>query len=680
MEMMASKKHKSRWRYTQIFLLCIYCLIFQTNYAQTSSPLLSYRETVLPILKQECFECHNTKKKKGGLDMTSFHGLINGGLNGAVILEAKPEESPIYFSLLKAADPHMPPKKQLSGESISVVKKWISNLAPNSLDSLKGLDIEKLSHSLNNGGEASGSNSIQSQGLKPPGHLTESGIIDYYINHRLNKKAVEPANISDDRTFIRRVYLDLTGDIPTFQEVLDFVFNGHSDKRIQLIDDLLESDAYAVHMSEIFDTVLMGRRGESWENKRKNNHWFKYLNESFSKNRPWNQVIEELIVARPDSRERSGAVWFLYERENNYQAMAEAVAPLAFGTQMKCAQCHDHPLAHEIKQAHYWAMVAAFNRSKNISTKNGIGLSEAASGGDIEFANLKKETQKATLNFLNGVFVEELESHSPDKKESPNDKYLVPPVKKGEKPESPSIPIFSRRLEFAKAVSTKDNVLAARGMVNRIWAHLLGRGIVHPVDEINSFHPASHPELLDWLSQAYIDNSFDTKWLIRTIMMSDVYQRGRHSDNLVVKDPSLFAGAIEKNISAESLARAISRTLSGTGAVSKTLRSKLIRHFPDLFAVEFNATVQQAMFLSNSPEFNALLKDGDQSLTQRINQLDHNKDKVIMAFNSILLRNPDTEELEKSLTFLDHKSSENNQMIEYLLWALINSPEFMLNH
>src|SRR6185503_1813391 len=124
------------------------------------------------------------------------------------------------------------------------------------------------------------------------------------------------------------------------------------------------------------------------------------LENSFRTNRPWNETVRAMLVARPDKPEEKGAYWFLYDRRDNHQAIAEAVAPLVYGTKIDCAQCHDHPLAREIKQAHYWGLVAAFNRGKNIERGNEI--SESAVGGNMNFTNLKKESQPALVVLLTG--------------------------------------------------------------------------------------------------------------------------------------------------------------------------------------------------------------------------------------------------------------------------------------
>ena len=121
------------------------------------------------------------------------------------------------------------------------------------------------------------------------------------------------------------------------------------------MDRLLAANAYAVRMRQLWDVILMGRpkRGNQ-EDRRKQNGWWTFLETAFRTNRPWNESVRDLLVARPDKPESNGASWFLYERHNEHQAIAEAVAPVVYGTRIDCAQCHDHPLVREIKQGHYW--------------------------------------------------------------------------------------------------------------------------------------------------------------------------------------------------------------------------------------------------------------------------------------------------------------------------------------
>jgi hypothetical protein len=213
---------------------------------------------------------------------------------------------------------------------------------------------------------------------EPPSNMPPAQTVDRFLSMAWKLDKVEPAKGIGDAAFARRVYLDLVGRIPNSQEVSGFASNRARDKRAQLIETLLTSGEYARHMREIFDCVLMERRGGEWENRRTDQKWFAFLEDAFARNRPWNEVVRDLIVARPELPDARGAVWYLYERQNNAQAIAEASAPVVFGLQVKCAQCHDHMVAREIKQAHYWGMVAAFNRSKNVDTPRGPGVAESA--------------------------------------------------------------------------------------------------------------------------------------------------------------------------------------------------------------------------------------------------------------------------------------------------------------
>src|SRR5689334_1503530 len=181
-------------------------------------------------------------------------------------------------------------------------------------------------------------------------------------------------------------------------------------------------------MRELWDVILMGRpkRGNQ-EERRMQNGWWAFLENAFRTNRPWNEAVRAMLVARSGKPEDDGASWFLYERRNEYQAIAEAVAPVVYGTKINCAQCHDHPLAREIKQAHYWGLVAAFNRSKNVQGGNAVG--ESAVGGFVNFTNLKKESQPAVMALLNGRTIEEVRPASDQKEKDSDDNYVDPKAK-----------------------------------------------------------------------------------------------------------------------------------------------------------------------------------------------------------------------------------------------------------
>ena len=178
--------------------------------------------------------------------------------------------------------------------------------------------------------------------------------INHFIRNAWKRQGVTPASRCDDRTFVRRVYLDLAGRVPTVSEVETFLADRRLSRRTHLVDVLLASEDHVEHMADVLDVELMGRAGPGKQAERVKHGWRRYLKDAIRKDRPWNEVTREILLARPQSKDESGAVWFLYERNNQHQAIAESIAPAFFGIRVECAQCHDHMLVDEIKQAHYW--------------------------------------------------------------------------------------------------------------------------------------------------------------------------------------------------------------------------------------------------------------------------------------------------------------------------------------
>jgi hypothetical protein len=342
-------------------------------------------------------------------------------------------------------------------------------------------------------------------------------------------------------------------------------------------------------------------------------------------------------------------------------------------------------VAREIKQAHYWGMVAAFNRSKNVDSEAGPGLAESAIGGFVSFANLKKESQQARLVFFNGRSIDEPWPADGVKEVDAPEKYRVAPPKGKERAVAPADPQFSRRQALAEAV-TRDNPLLARAAVNRVWAMFLGRGLVHPVDLMDSQHAPSHPELLDWLAQDFERSGFDLRRLIRNLVLSQAYQLDSRPAPGKPPADEAFARAIEKPLSAEQLGRSLILATgpwkadgkSGSARDDASVRRALVRDFPNLFAPEYNATLQQALFLSNSPILEPLLQPQAGNLAERLSALPDDKARVKTAFQAVLGRSPDREELQASLAYLaDHPGQGGRSQF---LWALMSGVEFQVNH
>ena len=364
-------------------------------------------------------------------------------------------------------------------------------------------------------------------------------------------------------------------------------------------------------------------------------------------------------MARPETDADRGASWFLYERRNDHQAIAEAVAPVVYGTRIDCAQCHDHPLAREIKQAHYWGLVAAFNRSKNVD--GGSSVAESAVGGFVNFTNLKKESQPAVLTLLGGRTVEEKRPAEGEKPEDRDDLYVDPGAKA-------RVPKSSRREAFADA-ATRGNPLLARAFVNRMWAALMGRGIVHPADEMNARNVPGHPELLDWLAQDFASHRHDIRRLVRGIVLSRPYALGATE-----APPDAFAGAPERPLSAEQLARSW-RVAAGLAPDEDALRKAVVAAIPEVMPKDYNATFQQAQFLTRSPVLGEILKPAVSGTVARLAALPDPAARVREAFLAAHGRMPDAEETAQAGALLAGRSDAPADGVRDLLWALLTSAE-----
>jgi len=632
---------------------------------------------VEPLLDKQCFKCHAGVRQQGGLDIRSLDTILRGGGSGPEIVPGKPAESRIINYISPKADDHMPPdpKKQLTPEEIGILKTWIAMLpVPKSkLATGKSTDNTWVADYL-----ADYRRSLPKRDVFPAS-APASTAIDWFLQSDWKRSKVEPAHLSSDLVFARRIYLDLAGRIPSLDELRQFVADKSSDKRTRLIDTLIASDDYPKHMREVFDTVLMGRPAPNNARARVDRGWNTYLETSFRANRPWNEMVHDMLVARPAEGPTHGADWFLGEKNNSYQAMAEAVAPVAFGVQIKCAQCHNHPLAWEIEQRHYWGLVAVFNRSKNVDTETGPGVAESAVGGFISFANLKKETQPAGLVFLNGKSVAEKVPGANDKEVDSPDLYVVPPAATGKRAHSPAIPKFSRREAFANAV-THDNPQLARAFVNRLWADLMGRGIVAVVDQIDSRHHASHPELLEWLGHDFEQSGYDVKRMVRLIVSSRAYQLDSKPVGKTPPSPDDFARSLDKPLSAEQLLHSL-WIATGTRVEppkATEMEQTFCAKFPDIMAENYNPSLQQALFLTNSPMLDDLLKPTPGSTVTKLMALKTNEARVRDAFSAVLGRAPDTSELQQCQSMLAAQSPEKGA--RNLLWALLTCAEFQVNH
>ena len=629
------------------FPLLLLLLLAGADHASGADPATLWSAKVQPLLDLQCVKCHGPIEQHGGLELDTPAAVLKGGDDGAVVVPGQPEASRLFQNLAADSDQHMPPEKQLTDADREIVREWITALATAPSEPTAQVTAQTT---------------VQPAARREFASVTEA--IDCFIAEGWASRGVQPAAPVDDRTWCRRVSLDLAGRIPTAAECDEFLSLPVETRRSTLVERLLASDDYAVRMRELWDVVLMGRvKREAHEDRRRQNGWWSYLENAFRTNRPWDDIVRELLIARPDSPDTKGASWFLYERRNNHQVIAEAVAPVVYGTRIDCAQCHDHPLAREIKQAHYWGLVAAYNRGKNVEGTTDVA--ESAVGGFVNFTNLKKESQPALVTLLNGRTVPENWPAGDQKEEDTDDKYVDPAA-------SPRVPKFSRREAFADA-ATRDNPLLARGFVNRLWAVLIGRGIVSPVDEMNARNTPSHPELLDWLAEDFAAHDYDIRRLIHGIVLSQVYALGPAVGTV---PPDAFAGARERPLTAEQLSRSW-RIAAGLTPDDQSLRRATIAALPDVSPQDYNATFQQAQFLSNAPALQEVLRPVPGSTAASLAALPDPTARVRGAFLAVYGRSPDAEETAQAAAFLEARSDKPAEAVRDLLWALLTSAEFL---
>lgn len=638
-------------------------LLFSSlTFGQTTTETAQQRweREVRPILSKNCLNCHNEAKTSGQLNLETLSGFVGNSLSGRIIDEKNSHESLLLKVLIPEAESHMPPEGQLSDAEITTIASFIEFLG--TLPDLKAWQTSPQSSPEPVGSEVYPPNL--------PAHL----VIDFAIAKGWSEKGIQPANRTNDAQFARRLYLDLLGRTPTCDELQVFLGSTDSHKRETLIENLLHSPEHAIHLSELLNALFIGRKDAGAVRHAEKVGWFRYLRSAIEQDRAWNEVAAEILLARPASEDQAGAIWYLYSRKNNYQEIAESVSRDFFGVRIDCAQCHDHPLADEILQRHYWGLTAFFNRSTNVDTPKGPRLAESAIGGFSEFANIRGSSAPNELIFLGTDVIPETRPAKDTKEEDREELYTTAPD--GE----PRIPKFSRRTEFVERV-LKNHPLLAQAMVNRLWGHMLGRGFIHPVDAMDSFHPASHPELLQWLSRDFERSGYRLKHLLRSIARSQVYQLdiSPHANH----DPSFFASSIAKPLTAETFQRSLDFTLelkNKEAFYSLENRLAFSQLFPDVLAEESLANVSQGLMLSNSPLMNRFISVQESNLIERLAAEPEPTTVIANLFVSILHRPPDDAEKQRSLEFLSNTMRDRTKLVEDLAWALITSPEFRFNH
>ncbi len=487
-------------------------------------------------------------------------------------------------------------------------------------------------------------------------------LIDSAIDRRLKAEKVEPSPLCSDEEFVRRAYLDVAGKIPPAARASAFLDGKDPGKRARLIDDLLASPDYGRQLADVWQGLLLPRNSDN----RRLMQWYpnltRWLEKQFNDGAGWDRIAHGVLTVTGDvGKEGPGIYWLANSTPDK---VTDNVTRMFMGVQLKCAQCHNHPFT-DYKQNDYWHMAAFFMKvapsgRPQAAIRNGgsISISERPRG----FGGRRRLPESA--------------------------KMLPPRFLQGEKPavraNEPVRPVLADWLTGPK------NPFFARAMVNRMWAHFFGRGLVNPVDDMHDGNPASHPELLAELAREFSAGGFDHKQLVRAICSSRTYQRSsKPAGNNTRAGPELFARMAVKPLTPGQLYDSLTalvgaperrgggRRFGGAGRLGPNPREAFVASFSaedGADPTEYHDGIPQVLRLMNAPQLNntrllgSLMRDGKGSA-----------ETVEKLYLSVLARRPRAEELDRINAYLNRNKDDRRQAFAGVLWALMNSSEFRLN-
>ena len=513
-------------------------------------------------------------------------------------------------------------------------------------------------------------------------------VIDNEVRAAWQREKLTPAVPASDAEFLRRVSLDIVGVIPTHEETVAFLSDSSLDKRRQLVDRLLDDPRYARHMAELWDVLLFTRNPPGSEADKRDGlqNW---LRQRFAENAPYDKLVRELLKAEGNSIEQGPPLYFVQYRQRP-EDMTEAVTQTFLGVQLQCARCHNHPFEPWTQQDFYG--MAAF-----------LARLQIVSAGKVENQNKLMVAEKSTGDIL---FTGSVKDDKPGKKGDPvapkfliGDPLVEPPLPEGfkevakfEENKPPPAPVFSRKDQLGEWITRADNPYFARATANRLWSQFLGRGLVHPVDNLSDANKPSHPELLDTLARELVEHQFDLKWLIRELCNSQTYQLssiGPEADPL----PRWFQQARVRPLSAEELidswrvATGFETSLKPDakkkdGRFSPIDGGYMIRFFgqPNTGTGDFQGGLHEHLFLSNGPVSQLIVTSSDSLYDSLVKSTAPWPERLDRLYHSLLNRSPTDEERQKLSEFFSADEKMNPERLRDAIWALMTCSEFRFNH
>lgn len=501
--------------------------------------------------------------------------------------------------------------------------------------------------------------------------------VDEAVFANLKLLGIPPSSVCDDATFLRRVSLDIGGRLPSEEETKAFLANKSANKRGEWIEELLRSPDYADFFAGKWTAVLKNRRDDASDIV-SNFAFHAWVRDSLLANKPYDQFVRELLAATGTVVGNPPVAW--YKRVKEPKDQIEDVAQLFLGVRMQCAQCHHHPF-ERWSQDDYYSLAAFFSQ---------VGRKPSGTRGeDLIF---HKRGMAEAKNIKSGLSL---------KPAALGDQ--VSAITADEDP----------RLRLADWLRSPKNPFFAKALVNRYWKHFFQRGLIEPEDDIRESNPASNPELLAALEKRFIESNFDLKDLVRTITNSNAYQLSAVPNKYNVGDRQNYSRYYPRRLPAEVMLDAVDRLAgtqtdfsnlpSGTRAVALPDNSYNANPFLRVFGRPEGESVceceriqssslAQSLFMINANDIRQKLANQSTGRAQRLAKDKRpNKEKIDELYLAAFGRQPRADELQTALSYLTEPrvNAQGKPMdlqkaafenYQDLIWALMNSKEFLFNH
>ncbi len=491
--------------------------------------------------------------------------------------------------------------------------------------------------------------------------------IDTHVAAKLDKLRIIPSGLASDEAFLRRAHLDIVGLPPTPEEREKFLTDTRPDKHTQLVDSLLAreefTEMWVMKWAELL-RIRTVREGNSQVSYKAALNFHRWLRERIAGNMPFNQLVAELLSAKGGTFSNPATNFF--QMEEDVMKLTENVAQVFMGTRIQCAQCHNHPFDRWTMDDYYG--FAAF------------------------FAQVKRKPAEDPRERI--VFDGDGGIQHPVSKQDMPPKFLG-----GPKPELK--PGQTRRDAVGGWLASPENPWFARNVVNVVWDHYMGVGIVDPVDDVRVSNPPSNPELLDDLAAKFVSYGYDFKRLVRDICTSRTYRLSTETNATNAADTRNFSKAMIRRVRAEVLLDSISEVTATnekykglpTGARAVQIADgNTSNYFLTTFGRATRATVcscevkmepnlSQALHLINGETVHQRILEG--KVVENMLAAKKQPAEIIQAlYLRALTREPTPKETEHLLAAVQQGQDPNEQKLifEDIFWALLNSKEFIFNH